>query len=88
MKRYLKITWGIRKILNRSIALYFPFASSGKETAFFSLKTIFLVTIIFLSISIKVNSQSKKISFQNISIEQGLSQSSIFTVLEDSKGFM
>lgn len=41
--------------------------------------------VIFFNI---LYSQERQIKFENIGIEHGLSQSSIFTVLQDSKGFM
>ena len=51
---------------------------------------LFLVIIILLGLSGSqyLHAQGEAIRFRNISIEEGLSQSSGFSVVEDGKGFI
>ena len=59
-------------------------------------KIICLTIIISLSISVNVYAQKndpstssgQRMKFEHISLEQGLSQSSVFCMFQDSRGFM
>jgi signal transduction histidine kinase/CheY-like chemotaxis protein/ligand-binding sensor domain-containing protein len=51
------------------------------------IKTIILLMII-LNLSIYAHPQQHNIRFQRISIEDGLSQSDVYCILQDSRGFM
>jgi len=67
----------IKKInLNKVHTLHCPWAS------------IVLIMIGFTLISTSVYSQQTSIKFDHISLEKGLSQSSVLTILQDKKGFM
>ncbi|MDU7968095.1 MAG: two-component regulator propeller domain-containing protein, partial [Paeniclostridium sordellii] len=43
---------------------------------------------IFLCLSNKVNAQDRRITFNNLNIEQGISQSTIDVIFQDSKGYV
>jgi len=47
-----------------------------------------LLVLIFLGLSLNLAAEKASIKFDHIGIEHGLSQSSIFSILQDSKGFM
>ena len=52
------------------------------------LKTGVLVLLLTFSLTEDIFSEEKNIKFENISIEQGLSQSGVSCIIQDSKGFM
>jgi len=51
------------------------------------IKNIFVVLAV-LQLSILLHAQSHEYSFEKLSIEEGLSQSSVYSVFQDSKGFL
>lgn len=51
-------------------------------------KQILFIFKLFIFINLTVYSQPNRIVFEHISIEQGLSQSSVYSIYKDSKGFM
>ena len=52
------------------------------------IKVKLLIIIFFLSTVFSVDAQNNQVSFTNYTIDDGLSLSSIYCILEDSKGFM
>jgi signal transduction histidine kinase/ligand-binding sensor domain-containing protein/class 3 adenylate cyclase len=59
------------------------------EKSFFNInKVTFLVIIIFFNLSVNLYAQRNKIKFEHISIEQGLSQSSVKCILQDNQGLI
>ncbi len=51
-------------------------------------KLVSLSIIIYLNFSDALFSQPQEIKFDRISLEQGLSQISVYATLQDSRGFM
>jgi len=51
-------------------------------------RALLSLALIFLVLSLNLVAEKASIKFDHIGIEQGLSQSSIFSILQDSKGFM
>ena len=52
------------------------------------MKIQFRIAIVILFVSISAFSQEIKVKFEKISLEHGLSQNSIRSIFQDSKGFM
>lgn len=52
------------------------------------IKTICLTVLIYLNLSLNLYAQMNDIKFERISIEQGLSQATVWAIMQDSKGFM
>ena len=50
--------------------------------------SLILSVLIFFNISISVQAQDNDIQFRKISIEEGLSQSDVYCILQDSQGFI
>ena len=62
-----------------------------KNIFFFRHKFKFFLLLLFITLNfftLNMYSQHNKIKFKQITIQEGLSQSSIFCVIQDSKGFM
>ncbi len=49
---------------------------------------LFSLLLCLLSGGVRMSAQSSKVKFEHISIEQGLSQSSVFSIFQDSRGFL
>lgn len=49
---------------------------------------LFYFSLILFITSYKITSQSKSINFDRITIDDGLSQGAIISILQDDKGFM
>ena len=49
---------------------------------------IFLCSAIWLNFGAKLCAQKNKIKFEQLSIEQGLSQSTVFCIVQNKRGFM
>ncbi len=54
----------------------------------YNFKLLYKLTLIFLGTLIYAYGQEKSITFENLGIKDGLSQSSIFCILQDNRGFM
>ncbi|UCE05776.1 MAG: SpoIIE family protein phosphatase [bacterium] len=52
------------------------------------LRTICLTFLIYLNLSLNLYAQINDIEFECISLEQGLSQTTVWAIMQDSKGFM
>jgi len=90
---FQKILRRMKKTIYKFVTIYFRFKGSEnlsykREFNIFSLKA--LIILIFLSLNLSANliAQERDIKFRHLTIEEGLSQSSIFSILQDSKGFM
>lgn len=53
-----------------------------------SFKTVIMLTLLILTLSVNMYAQKPDIEFEHISIEDGLSQTGVVGILQDSKGFM
>ncbi|MDM8551021.1 two-component regulator propeller domain-containing protein [Desulfobacterales bacterium HSG2] len=53
-----------------------------------SLKTVFLIILLIVSLSANLSAKKRDMKFDRISIEHGLSQNSVVATLQDSRGFM
>lgn len=61
----------------------------GKVNLFSRIGLVILINFfIFLCLSNKVNAQDRRITFNNLNIEQGISQSTIDVIFQDSKGYV
>ncbi len=63
-------------------------SAKSKRRATDGFTLIVLLILISLIRAVNVHAQKNDIKFEHISLEQGLSQSSVYCILQDSKGFM
>ncbi len=70
-------------------ASYKSVSSAGSRTIQTSrLVTLILVILLNLNLSVRLHAQQNDIKFECISLEQGLSQSTVLSIIQDRQGFM
>ncbi len=93
MKPFLKFLNEIKQSICCFVTIYFRFKSHESQSSEIyprniSFRTFILLILIILSFTPRLPAQKYDVKFHHITIEDGLSQSSIFSILQCSKGFM